>query len=60
MEFRFKSVHINVAFSSGTGVYSPVILDTDNKGLVEISKIARDLEQKAQSSQLSTDDLKVF
>lgn len=56
---RYQNVHINVSFASGAGIYSPVILDTDNKGLVQISNLVRDLEQKAQSSQLTPGDLKV-
>jgi pyruvate/2-oxoglutarate dehydrogenase complex dihydrolipoamide acyltransferase (E2) component len=58
--YRFKDIHINVSLNSGAGIYSPVILNADNKGLVQISSLLGDLTQKAASSQLSPAELKVI
>jgi len=56
---RYHNVNINVAVNTDAGLYTPLVPNTDNKGLVDISNSVRELAGKAQKSQLSLDDLQI-
>jgi pyruvate dehydrogenase E2 component (dihydrolipoamide acetyltransferase) len=56
---RFHNVHINVAVNTDAGLFTPIISNTDNKGLVDISNAVKELAGKAQKSQLSLDELQI-
>jgi pyruvate dehydrogenase E2 component (dihydrolipoamide acetyltransferase) len=56
---RFHNVHVNVAVNTDAGLFTPIIPNTDNKGLTEISNSVKELAGKAQKSQLSLDDLQI-
>ena len=56
---RYKQVHINVAVPSEQGLVMPLVIDTDRKGLREISQTVSDLAEKAQKKSLKEEDLKV-
>lgn len=54
---RYNNVHINVAVNTDEGLFTPIVLNTDNKGLVDISNNVRELAAKAHDSKLNMDDL---
>jgi len=56
---RYHNVNINVAVNSDVGLFTPLVPNTDNKGLVEIATSVRDLAEKAKSNKLSPDELQI-
>ena len=56
---RFHNVHINVAVNSDVGLFTPIITNTDNKGLSDIANSMKSLGEKAKTGKLSPDDLQV-
>ena len=57
--YRFHNVHINVAVSTDNGLYSPLIQNVQNKGLVDINDAVNDLAVKARSNKLHANELQV-
>lgn len=56
---RFRDVNINVAVNADAGLFTPLVPNTDNKGLVEISESIRSLADKAKSGKLTSEELQV-
>jgi pyruvate dehydrogenase E2 component (dihydrolipoamide acetyltransferase) len=52
-------VNINVAVNTDRGLFTPLISQTDNKGLVEINKQTKDLAEKAKAGKLGATELEV-
>lgn len=56
---RYNNVNINVAVNSDAGLFTPLVPNTDNKGLVEISTSVRSLAEKAKANKLTSNELQV-
>ena len=56
---RFHSVNINVAVNSDIGLFTPLVANTDNKGLVDISGAVRSLAGKAKEGKLTPEELQI-
>merc|ERR1712137_831179 len=56
---RFNNVNINVAVNSDAGLFTPIVHNTDNKGLIDISTSVRELAGKAKAGKLTPDELQV-
>jgi len=54
---RFHNVNINVAVNTDRGLFTPLISQTDNKGLVEINKQTKELAEKAKAGKLGATEL---
>ncbi|UOF94192.1 MAG: 2-oxo acid dehydrogenase subunit E2 [Bacteroides sp.] len=53
----FKNINIGVAVSTNENLYTPVIKNTENKSLSDISNIMKDLIYKAQNNKFNKEDL---
>jgi len=56
---RYRDVNINVAVNSDAGLFTPLVPNTDNKGLADISSSVRSLAEKAKAGKLSPDELSI-
>ncbi len=54
----YKSINVGVATDTERGLVVPVVKDAGSKGLVEISKITKELVTKAREGKLSIEDMK--
>ncbi|MCM8759264.1 MAG: 2-oxo acid dehydrogenase subunit E2 [Candidatus Omnitrophica bacterium] len=54
---RYDSVDIGLAVNTNNGLVVPVIREASNKNMEEISKLRKELVEKARSGQLKKDDV---
>jgi len=54
---RHNNVHINVAVNvANVGLFTPIVTNTDNRGLSDIANTVKDLGEKAKNGTLSPND----
>jgi len=57
---QYNHISINVAISTDSGLFSPLVPNADRLGLADISGAVKDLAEKAKVNRLHPRDLEVY